>query len=138
MPNLRVQHAAVGPFRGGVVVSPDVFEGGRAEVDRLVGLGALAWTEDAVTEQHPAARTAVAEMPDDELTAENERLRAEVERLKGDAAKVGEEAAAKAKSEADAELAKVKAELEALKASAPPEPTADPKPPAKPEPAKKK
>ena len=116
MPNLRVQHAAVGPFRGGTVVSPDVFEGGKAEVDRLVGLGALAWTEDAVTEEFPAARSAVAEMGDDELTRENERLRAELEKAKADADAVKAEAAAKAKADADAELAALKAEVEALKA----------------------
>jgi hypothetical protein len=116
MPNLRVQHAAVGPFRGQTVVSEDVFEGGRAEVDRLVGLGALAWTEDAVTEAFPAARSAVAEMPDDELTKENERLRAELEKAKAEAEKVAADAAVKAKADADAELAAVKAELESLKA----------------------
>ncbi len=117
--NLRVNHAVVGPFRGGVVVPTSAVEGGLPECDRLVALGAMSWTEDPPTDTPPAARTAVAEMPDDELTRENERLRRELSRLSS----AGEErhaaavtvAVSKASAEKDAEIARLKAELEAAK-----------------------
>lgn len=127
--NLRINHATVGPFRGGVVVHPDVFEGGKAEVDRLISLGAVSWTVDEITEDVPLARTAVAEMPDDELTKENERLRKALEKAKADgderhaaAVKSAVEAevakaVAAAKAEADAKLAEMRAALEKANAA---------------------
>lgn len=119
MPNVRIKHITVGPFRGGQVVPVSAVEGGLPECERLEKLGAVEWTEEEPTELFPAAASAVAEMPDDELTKENAKLKAALESAKADAdaaaAKAAEEAAAKVKAEADAELAKLKAELESLK-----------------------
>jgi hypothetical protein len=116
MPNLRIKHAVVGPFRGGAVVPVSAVNGGLPECDRLVELQAAEWTEEPPTEEFPASASAVAEMPDDELTKENAKLKAELEKVKADQEKAAAEAFAKAKSEADAEVAALKAELEKLKA----------------------
>lgn len=59
----------------GTVLPLSVIEGGAPEAERLVAAGVLAWTEQAATALIPAARSAVLEMTDDELIAENARLR---------------------------------------------------------------
>src|SRR4051812_8127306 len=81
--NLKMMHAIVGPFLGGQVVPTSAVEGGLPECDRLVDLGAAQWTEEECNVSPPVARSAVAEMTDDQLKAENERLRRELEAERG-------------------------------------------------------
>ena len=82
--NLRVNdycqiHGPNGDVHGpGAVIPESAVEGGLPEVDRLRRLGAVTPTDAEPTAFAPAARSAVAEMPDDELTRENARLKAEL------------------------------------------------------------
>lgn len=73
--NLEILHGAVGPFRSGDVVPASAVAGGFAECERLCQIGAARWCEAAPTVEPPAAMSAVMEMGDDELVAENKRLR---------------------------------------------------------------
>ena len=73
--NLRILHGSVGPHSFGDVIPIAALDGGYPEADRLVGMGAVAWTADAPTRPLPASAGAVMEMSDDELTAENAKLR---------------------------------------------------------------
>ena len=90
--NLRVNdHCQVygpgGEVHGpGAVLCESAIEGGLPEIDRLRSLGALTPTDSEPTAFLPAAKSAVAEMPDDELTSENARLKAELA-ARGDAAR---------------------------------------------------
>lgn len=116
--NLKILHEFVGLYRLGNVVPTTAVEGGLPECDRLVSIGACAWTEAESNIVVPSARSAVAEMPDDALTRENERLRAELAK-RDDGTGTAEEVAkavAVAKAEADGEIARLKAELEKAKA----------------------
>lgn len=118
--NLKIKHSIVGSWQRGDIVPLAAINGGRSEGDRLVELGAVDWTEEAPTVNPPASDTAVAEMPDDELTKENARLKAmlaEAEaKTKADTEAKVAEAVAQAKAAADAEIAKLKADLEAATA----------------------
>jgi membrane protein involved in colicin uptake len=124
--NLKIEHAIVGQFRGGQVVPVAAVEGGRPEAERLVALRAMSWTEAEPTEAFPASGSAVAEMPDDELAAENARLKAELEAAKAARADAVTSAKAEGRAELEGEVARLTAELEAAKAATP----ADPAPPA--------
>ena len=116
--NLKVLHDFVGLYQLGNIVPTTAVEGGLPECDRLVSIGACAWTEAEPNVVVVAARSAVAEMPDDALAKENERLRAELAK-RDDSTGTAEEVAkavAVAKAEADGEISRLKAELEKAKA----------------------
>lgn len=82
--NVKIVCAAVGQFTQGQVVSSLAFVGGDAEVERLVGIKAVVLCEDECTVFTPASVTAVAEMVDDELVAENSKLKEELAKLKAE------------------------------------------------------
>lgn len=113
--NLKIEHATVGAFRGGNVVPANAIDGGQAEIDRLLAMGAVRWTEEPVTDFYPAAASAVAEMDDDTLTAENRRLKAELEAVRQERNDALTRSQADGKAAADAEIARLKAEVETLK-----------------------
>lgn len=116
--NLKILHDIVGPFPVGNIVPTTAIEGGLPECDRLVSIGACAWTEAEANVLFAAARSAVAEMPDDQLAKENDRLRAELAKRddgNGNAEEVAK-AVAVAKAESDGEISRLKVELEKAKA----------------------
>jgi hypothetical protein len=81
--NLKVQpNHSVNMWEAGAVIPSSAIEGGVPEAERLIALGCLAWTSEPVAGYHPVALTAVAEMPDDELTEENLKLRKELAAMK--------------------------------------------------------
>lgn len=110
--NVKILSTMVGRYKAGEVVEANAFEGGNAEVQRLVDLNAVAWCDEPANVVSVASMSAVAEMPDDELVAENLKLK---ELHKAKETKL---------AEVQKELANLKAELEALK----PPPVADPFP----------
>ena len=77
--NLKIKPGhQVNHHTAGTVLSVDHIEGGDAEAARLLAIGCIEPTEEAVTVELPLSLTAVAEMSDDELMAENQRLRKQV------------------------------------------------------------
>lgn len=77
--NLKIKPGhQVNHHTAGTVLSLDHFEGGDAEVVRLLNLGCIEVTQDPVNIEMPLSLTAVAEMDDDALTAENTRLRKQI------------------------------------------------------------
>lgn len=72
--NLKIRDKLVGKFRQGDVIPLDAIEGGIMEANRLVSIGAVEWVGESPTVMTAASATAVAEMDDDELKAENEQL----------------------------------------------------------------
>lgn len=77
--NLKIKPGhQVNHHTAGTVLSVDHIEGGDAEAARLFQIGCIEPTEEAVTVELPLSLTAVAEMDDDALTAENTRLRKKI------------------------------------------------------------
>jgi len=77
--NLKIKPGhQVNHHTAGTVLSVDHIEGGDAEAARLLAIGCIEPTEEAVTVELPLSLTAVAEMDDDALTAENKRLRKQI------------------------------------------------------------
>ena len=77
-PYHSVNVQGVGVFGPDSVLRGGSFEGGTEETDRLLRLGSIAPTDAEPTAFVPMAKSAVAEMSDDELTKENGRLKAEL------------------------------------------------------------
>ena len=77
--NLKIKPGhQINHHTAGTVLSVDHLEGGDAEAARLFQIGCIEPTEEAVTVEMPLSMTAVAEMNDDELEAENSRLRKKI------------------------------------------------------------
>lgn len=121
--NIRVNdfcqvHGPGGLVHGpGAVLCESSVEGGVAEIDRLRKLGAVSVTDAEPTAFVPAAATAVAEMPDDDLAAENARLKAEIGR------------AADERRSQVADFERVRAALAEYQTPADPTPAGDPNAP---------
>ena len=77
-PYHSVNLQGVGVFGPDAVLPGGSIEGGAEETGRLRRLGAIAPTAEEPTAFVPMAKSAVAEMSDDELTKENGRLKAEL------------------------------------------------------------
>jgi hypothetical protein len=116
--NLKVQPGhTVNAWPAGTVITPVAVEGGHVEIDRLFSVGALAWCNEEPAEFMPAANSAVAEMPDDELTLENQALKAELDAAKAKLETVEAEVTAKAKHEVEKAKAEHNATLNELDAA---------------------